>query len=154
MLFAELLPLCQQLRNRRLHITIETAGTLFLPLECDLMSISPKLSNSAPSAAQAGSWRDRHEKTRHAPDVMRQLLSRYRYQLKFVVERLEDCREVEVYLQQFSEVDSTRVMLMPQATTRRQQVEIATWLEPFCRQRGWSFCPRRQLDWYGLQRGT
>ena len=25
------------------HITIETAGTLYLPVDCDLMSISPKL---------------------------------------------------------------------------------------------------------------
>ena len=48
MLFAELIPLCEQLRQRGLHITVETAGTLFLPLACDLMSISPKLQNSAP----------------------------------------------------------------------------------------------------------
>ena len=47
MLFAELVPLAAELR-RGLHITIETAGTLYLPLECDLMSISPKLSNSTP----------------------------------------------------------------------------------------------------------
>ena len=26
-----------------LHITIETAGTVFQPVACDLMSISPKL---------------------------------------------------------------------------------------------------------------
>ena len=48
MLFAELVPLAAALRQRGLHITIETAGTLYLPLACDLMSISPKLSNSTP----------------------------------------------------------------------------------------------------------
>ena len=32
------------------HITIETAGTLYLPIDCDLMSISPKMSNSTPVA--------------------------------------------------------------------------------------------------------
>jgi 7-carboxy-7-deazaguanine synthase len=48
MLFAELIPLCRELRRRGRHITIETAGTLYLPAECDLMSISPKLSGSAP----------------------------------------------------------------------------------------------------------
>ena len=41
MLFAELLPLCAGLRAAGRHVTIETAGTLFLPLDCDLMSISP-----------------------------------------------------------------------------------------------------------------
>ena len=29
--------------QRGRHITIETAGTLYLPVACDLMSISPKL---------------------------------------------------------------------------------------------------------------
>src|SRR5439155_14137965 len=43
MLFAELIPLCARLHSAGLHITIETAGTLLLPVHCDLMSISPKL---------------------------------------------------------------------------------------------------------------
>src|SRR5581483_4314446 len=45
MLHAELVPLAAALRRRGRHITIETAGTLYLPVECDLMSISPKLAN-------------------------------------------------------------------------------------------------------------
>src|SRR5215470_12738195 len=45
MLFAELVPLAEALRERGLHITVETAGTLYLPMACDLMSISPKLAN-------------------------------------------------------------------------------------------------------------
>ena len=52
MLFAELIPLTAGLRERGRHITIETAGTLYLPVACDLMSISPKLANSTPAAAQ------------------------------------------------------------------------------------------------------
>ena len=48
MLFAELIPLSTALRNAGWHITIETSGTLYLPVACDLMSISPKLSNSTP----------------------------------------------------------------------------------------------------------
>jgi 7-carboxy-7-deazaguanine synthase len=58
MLFAELIPLSTALRNAGWHITIETSGTLYLPVACDLMSISPKLSNSTPDAtmgATAGS---------------------------------------------------------------------------------------------------
>ncbi len=49
MLFSELIPLSRQLRAAGRHITIETAGTLYLPVECDLMSISPKLGNSTPA---------------------------------------------------------------------------------------------------------
>ena len=50
MLLAELIPLCARLRAIGRHVTIETAGTLQLPVECDLMSISPKFASSAPDA--------------------------------------------------------------------------------------------------------
>src|SRR5438105_36652 len=50
MLFPELVPLCAELRGRGMHVTIETAGTRYLPVECDLMAVSPKLSNSTPLA--------------------------------------------------------------------------------------------------------
>ena len=52
MLYSELIPLCESLSDHGCHITVETAGTLYLPLHCDLMSISPKLSNSTPRGAE------------------------------------------------------------------------------------------------------
>src|ERR1044071_6747802 len=48
MIAPEILPLTERLRDAGLHITIETAGTVFHPVACDLMSISPKLANSTP----------------------------------------------------------------------------------------------------------
>jgi len=42
--------LVRQLRGASLHVTIETAGTLFRDLAADLISISPKLASSAPYA--------------------------------------------------------------------------------------------------------
>jgi 7-carboxy-7-deazaguanine synthase len=154
LLFAELLPLTKQLAAEDWHITIETAGTLFLPVECDLMSISPKLSNSTPSVEMAGRWHDRHEKTRSAPDVLQELITRYTYQLKFVVGTPNDCAEVETYLSQFSSLDRDRVLLMPQGTSVDQLAAIGVWLEPFCREQGLHFCPRRHIEWFGLTRGT
>jgi len=56
MLAKEVESLCEQLNERGFHITIETAGTLDRQLSCDLMSISPKLSNSTPSSERAGQW--------------------------------------------------------------------------------------------------
>src|SRR5258708_31644187 len=47
MLFAELIPLCERLRATGRHLTVETAGTLYLPGACGLMSVSPKFSSSA-----------------------------------------------------------------------------------------------------------
>ena len=154
MLFAELIPLCAALRPPGRHITIETAGTLYLPLECDLMSISPKLSNSTPSPGRDPHWARRHEQGRHAPEAIRRLVAEYDYQVKFVVDRLDDCREVEAYLAEFPQIDRAKVMLMPQGTDPAALAEKAAWLQPYCGEHGLTFCPRRQIEWFGLTRGT
>ena len=154
MLFAELIPLCERLRARRWHITIETAGTLYLPVECDLMSISPKLANSAPPAASSGNWHARHERTRHAPEVIRRLVAEYPYQVKFVVASAADCQEAEDYLAAMPEIDRTRAMLMPEGVDAEGLARQAEWLAPYCRQRGLRFCPRKQIAWFGNVRGT
>ena len=137
MLFADLVPLTDRLRKLGFHITIETAGTLYLPVACDLMSISPKLSNSTPPAARGARWRRRHEQSRHAPEVIRRLLAEYPYQLKFVIDGPADCDEVAAYLGEFPEIDRNRVLLMPQGIDAALLAARAAWLEPICRQRGW-----------------
>lgn len=154
MLFAELVPLCEELRARGLHITIETAGTLYLPLACDLMSISPKLSNSAPCAAEYPKWHERHERTRHRPVVMRRLLAEYEFQLKFVISSPKDCEEVVKYLDAFENVDRTRILLMPEGQTVKSLAKYEKWLPEYCRQHKFVYCPRKQIEWYGARRGT
>lgn len=154
MLYSELIPLTAGLRSRGLHITIETAGTLYLPVACDLMSISPKLANSTPSRSQSLSWSERHERTRHAPQVVRRLVSEYPYQIKFVVDMPSDCELVEEYLRELAEIDRSRVMLMPQGTGQQALVQQAEWLEPYCREHQLHFCPRKHIEWFGLVRGT
>jgi 7-carboxy-7-deazaguanine synthase len=154
MLFAELIPLCEELRGRGWHITIETAGTLFLPVACDLMSISPKLASSTPSAELAGKWHARHEQARHQPEVIRGLIDRYDYQLKFVIDSPADLAEVEAWLARFPQVSRERVLLMPQGTDSAGLSSIAEWLQPYCQEHGYVFCPRRHIEWYGARRGT
>jgi 7-carboxy-7-deazaguanine synthase len=154
MLFAEMLPLCQKLRAARRHITIETAGTLYLPVACDLMSISPKLASSTPSLERAGVWSERHERTRHAPETIRRLIDEYDHQLKFVIDTPADCEEVERYLDEFPEIPCDYVWLMPQGVDVDQLNRTAAWLEPFCREGGFHFCPRKHIEWFGLTRGT
>ncbi len=89
MIAPEIVPLTERLRKAGLHITIETAGTVFEPVACDLMSISPKLSNSTPE----GPFRAQHERVRIQRDVLHRLMARYEYQLKFVMERPQDLVE-------------------------------------------------------------
>ena len=154
MLFAELIPLCAGLQAAGRHITIETAGTLFLPLACDLMSISPKLSNSTPDEGLVDRWQMRHEHTRHVPDVIRRLIAEYDYQFKFVIGQPPDCDEVLKYLDQFPEIDRSRVLLMPLGIDIDELDRVGAWLEDYCREHQFHFCPRRQIEWFGLRRGT
>jgi 7-carboxy-7-deazaguanine synthase len=143
-----------KLRGAGHHLTIETAGTCLLDVQCDLMSISPKLASSTPSVELAGPWSARHESSRHAPAIIRALVARYPYQIKFVIDRKGDCAEVHRYLAEFPEIDKRRVLLMPQGTDVQMLAERSAWLEPYCRDHGLRFCPRRQIEWFGLARGT
>src|SRR3954470_19796321 len=90
MIAPEIVALTGRLREAGLHITIETAGTVFHPVACDLMSISPKLSNSTPE----GPFAAQHERLRIQPAILAQLISRYDYQLKFVIAKPADLEEV------------------------------------------------------------
>ena len=154
MLFAELLPVTMGLKQRGWHITVETAGSLYLPVVCDLMSISPKLAGSGPSPEAHPRWSRRHHRQRHRPEVIHRLLAEYDYQLKFVIDRPGDLDEVSTYLLQFPEVDPQRVQMMPQGVTEEQLHQRVAWLKPACGQRGWAFCPRRQIEWFGKVRRT
>jgi 7-carboxy-7-deazaguanine synthase len=154
MLWAELVPLARELRAAGRHVTIETAGTLDLPVECDLLSLSPKLAGSGPPAGSDPRWTARHEQDRHAPAVVRRLVRDYEYQVKFVIDAPADCDAVETYLGELPEIDRARVLLMPQGRTAEELSARAAWLEPHCAAAGLRFCPRKQIQWFGLRRGT
>ncbi|HVT27323.1 MAG TPA: 7-carboxy-7-deazaguanine synthase QueE [Lacipirellulaceae bacterium] len=154
MLHAELIPLCGRLRAIGRHVTIETAGTLFLPVACDLMSISPKFASSAPSAEWHPRWHRRHQRDRHRPEVIRRLVADHEYQVKFVIDSHEDLDAVQEYLAEIPEIARERVLLMPQGTEREQLEERAAWLRPYCKAEGLVYCPRKQIEWFGPVRGT
>lgn len=154
MLFPQMPRLCEALSRRGYHITIETAGTRYLSLPCHLMSISPKLSNSTPDAAKYSRWAAVHDRRRLQPEIVRRLIAEYDYQLKFVVDRPEDCDEVADYLRHIPTVRKDRVLLMPQGTDPAELEQKRQWLEPYCESRGLVFCPRKQIDWFGCRRGT
>jgi 7-carboxy-7-deazaguanine synthase len=131
------------------HITIETAGTVFAPVRCDLMSISPKLANSTPE----GQWATQHDRLRIQPDVLKRLMSEYEYQLKFVIAKQEDLAEVEALIESLG-ADRGRVILMPEGTDAAVLRERSVWLAEICKQRALRFGPRLHVELYGNRRGT
>lgn len=135
------------------HITVETAGTVFEPVVCDLMSISPKLSNSTPDRERAGGWTEQHEKTRYRPEVLRQLTGTYNYQLKFVIEKPEDAEEIAPIVDEIG-ADKRRVILMAEGTDPAAVAERGRWLVEICKREGYRYSPRIHIDLYGNQRGV
>ncbi|HEY1341967.1 MAG TPA: 7-carboxy-7-deazaguanine synthase QueE [Bryobacteraceae bacterium] len=149
MIAPEIVPLTERLRALGRHITIETAGTVFHPVACDLMSISPKLANSTPE----GPWSAQHDRLRIQPGTLRDLMDRYEYQLKFVVEKPADLEEIQA-LVRLLEADRERVILMPEGTDAERLRERAVWLAEICKQEGFRLSPRLHVDLYGNRRGV
>jgi 7-carboxy-7-deazaguanine synthase len=118
------------------------------------MSLSPKLANSTPPTERAGRWTTRHQQTRHQPQVIRRLTSDYDYQLKFVIDSPADLPDVNAWLTECPHLDRRRVLLMPQGTDATLLAQIGTWLAPYCAEQGFTFCPRKHIEWFGARRGT
>ena len=149
MIAPEIVPLTERLRGLGLLITIETAGTVFEPVACDLMSISPKLSNSTPE----GEWAARHERLRIQSAVLRELMARYDYQLKFVIEKRADVAEAGALVEQVGAARD-HVILMAEGTDRDVLRERSVWLAEICKSEGYRFSPRLHVELWGNQRGV
>ena len=146
----DVVPLTHALHERSHFITIETAGTVFRPVHADLMSISPKLSNSTP---RSGKWVQRHEQLRDNREVVSHLLAHYRCQLKFVVDTKADLDEIQTYVADLPGATSKHVWLMPQATTLEELQPKQAWLQDEATRLGYHFSPRLQIELFGNHRG-
>lgn len=145
--------LTAKLKQRGYHITIETAGTVFKPVACDLMSISPKLSNSTPWKREKGRFARMHEGHRLNLPVIQRLIDGYDYQLKFVVEQKRDFPEIEKILKQLKRIDREKILIMAQARSKRELRERAPRIVELCKSYGFSYTPRLQIELYGNRRG-
>ncbi|MFZ4507895.1 MAG: 7-carboxy-7-deazaguanine synthase QueE [Fimbriimonas sp.] len=152
MLFDSIEPLAEALRDEGFTITIETAGTIFRKLPCDLMSISPKLANSVPPSESG--WSERHEASRLQPEALRQLIAAYPFQLKFVLESPDDFAELDELLAEIAPVDPGRILLMAEGVDHETQVQRLRSFVPLAIQRNWRLTPRMHVDLFGNTRGT
>jgi 7-carboxy-7-deazaguanine synthase len=153
MIAPEIVQLTANLREAGLHITIETAGTVYAPVTCDLMSISPKLANSTPWQREDGRFAPQHDRLRYQPDVLRRLIAGYPYQMKFVVAQPGDLAEIEA-IQRDLEVPSSRILLMPEGTRPDAVQERGRWLAEICKSSGYRYSPRLHIDLWGDKRGV
>jgi 7-carboxy-7-deazaguanine synthase len=144
--------LVRKLKAAGKHVTIETAGIAYIPdLFCDLLSISPKLSNSTPKDPELAAI---HENSRLDIAVLTKLIDSYDYQLKFVVDSPDDLYEILQTLKKIPNVDPDKVMLMPQAKTRAELLKKSPMVAELCKQSGFAFCQRLHLLLWDSQKGT
>ena len=149
--------LLRALREAGKHITIETAGTVTpSAIACDLASISPKLANSTPNAAEAGeAWVQRHENTRFQPAIIRQWCEQFDFQLKFVISSENDVREAIDLVDQLGiPVPAHKVLLMPEGLDAESLRARTQLLIDVCKRTGYRLAPRLHIDWFGNKRGT
>jgi len=145
--------LTERLKELGLHITIETAGTVYHPVTCDLMSISPKLANSTPHRREGGKWAAQHDRLRYQPEVLKKLMAEHEYQLKFVVSAEGDLKEIETIVTETG-ADRSRVMLMPEGTSTEAIYERAPWIVEICKRERFRYSPRLHIDIWGNKRGV
>ena len=153
MIQPEIVRLTQRLKDFGLHITVETAGTVYQAVTCDLMSISPKLKNSTPTRREGGKWAAQHDRLRYQPEVLKQLMAEFEYQLKFVVSEPADLVEIEGILRDI-DADRGKVILMPEGISPEAIYEKSKWLVEICKQEKFRYGPRLHIDLFGNQRGV
>lgn len=146
----ELRLLTEALKVNGHHLTVETAGTLVTDFVCDLLSVSPKTSNSDPGGKPAA----RHRALRADLGPLRRLLDRFpEHQAKFVVEGERDLDEVLEIVEQVP-LAHERVLLMPQARSAAELASRAGEVGRLCVLHGFRYSPRLQLELFGGGRGA
>jgi 7-carboxy-7-deazaguanine synthase len=151
MVNSDLPQLVRELKAVGKHITIETAGIAYIPdMSCDLMSISPKLSNSMPEDAKLATI---HKDSRLDLAVLEELIDHYNYQLKFVVDSVNDLAEIQELLDKIDNVNNGKVMLMPQAATRDEFLAKSPMIVDMCKLVGFAFSQRLQALLWNNERG-
>lgn len=182
MIFDRVDALLAGLRDAGMHITIETAGTVFRNVAFDLMSISPKLSNSDPAGDARdteGKWLKLHQARRINLSALQALIDNTRcygtssnteaeagtpvpppasppvrdMQLKFVVAEKRDLAEAESLLKQLHGWKADDVLLMPEGVAPPTPEQRA-WVADECVRRGWRYCARLHIELFGNKRGT
>ena len=139
------------------HITIETAGTIAPNgIQCDLASISPKLSDSTPEKGEISEeWIERHDSTRIDYNILNEWIDSYEFQLKFVVSRKEEINEVKCIISKIeSDILPEKVLLMPEGTDSETIHSRYDMLVDLCKENGFRMCNRLHLDLFGNTRGT
>ncbi|HLW08550.1 MAG TPA: 7-carboxy-7-deazaguanine synthase QueE [Marinilabiliaceae bacterium] len=163
--------LSKQLKEElKLHITIETNGTLFheeVAKNIDLFSISPKLKNSTPNEAKLKSLglnmngpMKSHGEKRYNLKTLQEFINfskanKKNLQLKFVVGQEEDEKEiVKYYITPLTNIEPQDIMLMPLGANREELKKTTPMVLEMAIRNGWRYTSRIHIDLFGAKPGV
>ncbi len=149
--------------ERNIFITIETEGSHFLPTDypINLLSISPKFSNSVPVLGvktPQGTLTDermikRHNSKRLNKEAIKQSIEYHSdYHIKPVLDKdLSMVNEVEDFLKECN-IPDNKVWAMPAGDDRESLMESYPEVMNFVRDRGWRFTGRSHIMAFNTER--
>lgn len=163
--------LCQQLKKiPQLHLSVETNGTLFsdeVAQYIDLFSISPKLSNSDPSAEKIKHYGLKpsgpltyHAQRRKNLQAIQKFIDFSRekkkdFQLKFVIGKHDDYLEINSeYLSKLKNWQAEDILLMPLGATMYELKITSKMVLEMAIQNGWRYAPRVHIELFGSKAGV
>ncbi len=137
--------LLRGLRSDGYDCEIETNGTLVptsdMITSVSQWNVSPKLANSNNDLVR-----------RRVPEALRAFRDLDNAWFKFVIEEQGDIAEVEWLVNEFA-IPGSRVLLMPEGTTRETLEQRSGWLAEACAERGYRFTTRLHILAWGNERG-
>ena len=146
--------LCSILKSKGKHITIETNGTIYHPVPADLISLSPKTSNSTPTKDQTSDGLIKvHERKRVNVKSLREFIQFYNHQFKFVVNFPEDIEEIDHIIDQVG-IDPDKVFLMPEGLTTPEILQKEYWLVALCMGKNYRYSDRLHVRLWSDRRGV
>ncbi len=162
--------LCKAIKTEfNLHITIETNGTIAsdeLFQFVDLLSVSPKLSSSNPTAEKLSKLNiepkgafNLHERTRINKSALAQIVTFSKVnskdiQFKFVVSSADDELEIKELLADLPAVSAANVLIMPMGANTHQLDESRNLALEMVLRNGWRYSPRLHIDIFGSKQGV
>jgi 7-carboxy-7-deazaguanine synthase len=164
----EIINLFKAIHAKKGIVTMETEGShpLVTDHRIDIISLSPKFSNSVPvlgtQILETGKlvdqkFIDQHNKYREKYDAIRQLLAYHKsYHFKPVVnpvEQPEIWAEVESFRKRFN-IPKHKTWLMPPGDTRDELIRTYPMVLDFCTKHSYNFSGRDHIIAYADQRGV
>ncbi|MEC9282640.1 MAG: 7-carboxy-7-deazaguanine synthase QueE [Bdellovibrionota bacterium] len=148
-------PFISELKNLGYYVCIETNASIYFETEADFISMSPKLSTSCVDKSENF---ESHQKRRKNIEALASFTKQHDFQFKFVINCKDDLLEAKEMIAEIEAVTAPiakdKILLMPQAVTKKQLEEKSEQVIEWAMEFGYSFCDRMHIRIWNDKRGV